>query len=211
MGMFGSRCLFGSRKYCNVQFLIILIVFQLFIFYGIAFSSSGESSGAGHDSAATKGWVVTDTYRVMNFAVLAAALFFVLRKPAGQFLNDRVDEIREQLKDLELKKVKAEKELGDSKSRYLNLNKEAERLINEYISQGDKAKKRILEEAKLAADKLQEQSIRNIDNEFKLAKLKIQQQLFTKAIDKAEEAIKSKIDKKDQENLIDEYIEKVVA
>ncbi|MBF0573814.1 MAG: hypothetical protein HQK69_08645, partial [Desulfamplus sp.] len=41
-----------------------------FVFAGIALASSG----GGHEAAAPKGWVVTDTYKVLNFLVLAGVL-----------------------------------------------------------------------------------------------------------------------------------------
>lgn len=41
-----------------------------FLFAGVALASSG----GGHE-AAPKGWVVTDTYKVINFLVLVGALF----------------------------------------------------------------------------------------------------------------------------------------
>ena len=44
------------------------------------------SSGSGHEGAA-KGWETTDTYRIMNFVVLAVALYFALRKPVAQALQ----------------------------------------------------------------------------------------------------------------------------
>ena len=66
--------------------------------HGEAAASHGEGS---HGSAAVKGWADTDTYRVFNFAVLAIALFMVLRKPASNALNGRIERIKEQLSDLE--------------------------------------------------------------------------------------------------------------
>jgi len=56
---------------------------------GLAFASSGADTHsadkhgeAAHegDAPKAKGWVATDTYRVLNFAVLAGALVFLLRK-----------------------------------------------------------------------------------------------------------------------------------
>jgi len=40
---------------------------------------------------------LTDTFRVMNFTVLAVALFFVLRKPLSQALNGRIKGIKDEL------------------------------------------------------------------------------------------------------------------
>ena len=184
--------------------VMVVTVLALLCFIGIALASSGAEGGA-------KGWVATDTYRVMNFAVLAVALFLLLRKPVSQALDARITGIKEQLSELEAKKKEAEKQLAAYNEKYANLEQEAERLIAEYIRQGNEAKVRILAEAQTAAEKLQEQARRNIEHEFKQAKLKLQEELFEKALVKAEELIKSKITVQDQEKLVDEYIEKVVA
>ena len=58
---------------------------------------------------------------------------------------------------------------------------------------------------------MEEQARRNIDHEFKQAKLELQQEILEKALEKSEEILKNKITAKDQEKLVDEYLDKVVA
>jgi F-type H+-transporting ATPase subunit b len=147
----------------------------------------------------------------MNFSVLAIALFLLLRKPVSQALDGRIKGIREQLVELESKKKEAEKQLAGYNEKFALLEHEAEKLIEEYIRQGKEAKARILEEAEAAAEKLEEQARRSIEHEFKKAKLKLQEEILEKTLLKAEEIIKSKINDEDQEKLVDEYLEKVVA
>jgi len=168
----------------------------------------GEAHGEGHGG---KGWVKTDTYRVMNFAVLAVVLFFLLRKPVSQALNARIDSIKEQLDDLESKKSGAEAELAEYKSKISTLEKEAEEIVAEYIRQGEEAKVRILKEAESSADKLEEQAERNIAYEFKQARKQLQDEIFAKAMGRAEELLRSSITDSDQDRLVDEYLQKVVT
>lgn len=183
---------------------VIMIVIAVLMFSGVAWSSSG----GGHEA---KGWVATDTYKVMNFTVLMVALFFLLRKPVAQALNARIKGIKEQIDDLEAKKKEADKKLAEYNEKLSLLDKEAENIIAEYVKQGKEAKARILEQAELEAKKLEYQAGRNIENELKLAKSKLQEEIFEKALIKAEEIIKSRITGEDQDKLIDEYLEKVVA
>ncbi|MBC8199835.1 MAG: ATP synthase F0 subunit B [Desulfobacterales bacterium] len=191
-----------SRKRNLIAIMTIVVV--VLIFSGVAFGSSGGEHGP-------KGWVATDTYKVMNFTVLIVALFFLLRKPVAQALNARIKGIQDQLDELEVKKKEAEKKLAEYNERLFLLDKEAEKIVAEYIKQGNEAKARILEEAGSEAKKLEEQAKRNIENEFKQAKSKLQEEISEKALLKAEEIIKSKITTEDQDRLIDEYLEKVVA
>lgn len=194
------------------SFVLLLTAMLLFGFAGVALSSTeGGNSGEHAQAHESKGWVATDTYRVMNFTVLAAALFFLLRKPLAKGLNARTAGIRDQLSDLEARKNEAEAQLAAYTEKLAKLDQEAERLVAEYIRQGNEAKERILQEAELAAEKLEAQALRNIEHEFKTAKAKLQEDILEKALAKAEEIIRERITAEDQDRLVDEYLEKVVA
>jgi F-type H+-transporting ATPase subunit b len=202
------RCSGFHRKYDKKKILSGLILFAaaLLVFnIGAAFASGGG------DGAAPKGWAATDTYRIMNFAVLFIALFFLLKKPASNALNARITGIKEQLEELEAKKAEAEKQLSEYNERLSLLDKEAEGLIQEYIKQGEEAKARIIEAAESTAVKLEEQAKKHIAHEFEQAKAELQGEIMQKALVKAEEIITAKINDEDQDRLVDEYLEKVVA
>jgi F-type H+-transporting ATPase subunit b len=171
----------------------------------------GVSMASSQQGGESKGWMATDTYKVMNFSVLAIGLFLLLRKPTAQALNSRIKGIKDQLDELETKKKAAEKQLAEYNRKFTQLEQEAEKLIEDYIRQGNEAKARIIDEAKKAAEKLEEQAQRNIEHEFKQAKVKLQEEILDKALVKTEEIIKNKITAQDQEKLVDEYLEKVVA
>ena len=59
--------------------------------------------------------------------------------------------------------------------------------------------------------KLEESAKRNIEQEFKAAKLKLQQEIAEKALEQAETLVKELINSEDQDRLVDEYLDKVVA
>jgi F-type H+-transporting ATPase subunit b len=191
------------------RWVVLMAVTAFLLFGGTAVYASSE--GGGHEEHGSKGWVATDTYRVMNFAVLAIGLFLVLKKPLSQALNGRIQGIKEQLEDLEAKKKEAEAKLVEYDAKMAALDQEAQALLDEYAKQGEAAKARILEEAEAAAEKLKEQASRNIESEFMQAKAELKAEIVEKALAKAEAIIKEKINSDDQEKLVDEYLEKVVA
>ncbi len=180
---------------------------SLISFAGVAFAVSG----GGHGPVEAKQWLSTDTFRVMNFVVLAVGLFLIIRKPVSQALNARIEDIRDQLSELEAKKKDAEKKLAVYNEKLSHLEDEASKIIDQYVEQGKAAKERILKEAASAADKLEDQARRNIDHEFKLAKMNLQEEIIEKALVKAEALVAKSITPDDQERLVDEYIDKVVA
>jgi F-type H+-transporting ATPase subunit b len=176
----------------------------------LLFSVGIAAAASGGDSAA-KNWVSTDTFRVINFVILLAGLVYLLRKPLSQALNDRIKSIKDQLTELEDRKKEAEKQLAEYNEKFLKLDQEAEKIIAEYVKQGNEAKVRIIQEAEAAAKKLEEQARRNIENEFEKTKQVLRGEVLAQALEKAEENIKKKITAKDQNRLVDEYLDKVVA
>jgi F-type H+-transporting ATPase subunit b len=186
--------------------MICVMILLLACFEGIASDSSEEGQG----SSPSKRWVATDTYRVLNFAVLAIALFVLLRKPVSQALSSRIKGISGNLDELEALKREAEKRLAQCNEKLYTLDKEAEKIISEYIKQGNEAKDKILKEAEAASEKLEAQARKNIEHEFERARSKLEAEIFEKAIGKAEELIKRKITVEDQNLLVNEYLDKVV-
>ncbi len=192
-----------TKKHLSILFPVLIML--LICCVGIAFGSSGGEQGA------EKGWATTDWYRVMNFAVLFGILFYFLRKPVSDALNGRIKGIKEELDELESKKSEAEQKLAEYKERIAALDQESEKIIAEYIRQGEEAKGRILKESEKAAAKLEDQAKRNIEQEFEKAKRQLQADILEKALARAEALVKDKITSDDQDRLVDEYLDKVVA
>ena len=201
MKITGTGRSFSMKK--NKAVIILYVLLLLAFSISTALCASGEGG--------TKGWVSTDTFRVMNFVVLVVALGFVLRKPLSQALSSRIKVIKAQLDDLEAQKAEAEKQLAAYNDKLAQLEKEAEKIVDDYVRQGNEAKARILKEAEASAEKLQVQARRNIEHEFGQAKLELQKEIFEKSLVKAEDIIRSKFTGEDQDRIVDEYLTKVVA
>jgi F-type H+-transporting ATPase subunit b len=200
----------GKKRFKSGMIIATFLSVLLLAFFQPVFGESAEH-GEGTHEAHIKTWESTDWARVLNFAILAGVLFLIVRKPASQMLNDRISGIKEQLAELETKKQEAEKELAVYNEKLTQLGKEAEKIMNEYIRQGNEAKDRILAEAKSSAEKLEEKAMKNIEHEFKQAKLKLQAEITEKALESAQTKIINRISSQDQDRLVDEYLEKVVA
>ncbi len=178
--------------------------------WGLLMCVSGVAQAATGGDAGHGGFTATDGYRVMNFVVLAGALFFLLRKPIPRALNSRITGIQDQLKDLEARKAEAEKQLAETNLRLSTLEKEADRILADYVRQGHEAKARILKEAEAAATKVQAQARRSIEHEFEQAKARLQADIFEKSLVSAEDLLRRNLTAQDQAKLVEDYLEKVV-
>ncbi len=191
----------------RARVIVLGVLFVLLLLSMGVVNALGASGGEG----GAKGWVATDTWRVMNFVVLLVALVFILRKPISQALSSRIKNIREQLESLEAQKAEAEKQLAQYNEKLSQLENEAEKIVEGYIKQGNEAKAKILKEAEATAEKLQVQARRNIEHEFGKARQELQREVVEKSLAKAEETLKKAITAQDQDNLVDEYLDKVVV
>ena len=200
----------GFGRWPDQQRARVIVLGVLFVLLLLSMGV-GNALGASGGEGGAKGWVATDTWRVMNFVVLLVALIFILRKPISQALSSRIKDIREQLESLEAQKAEAEKQLAQYNEKLSQLESEAEKIVEGYIKQGNEAKAKILREAEATAEKLQVQARRNIEHEFGKARQELQREVVEEALVKAEEMLKKAITAPDQDKLVDEYLDKVVA
>ena len=181
----------------------------------VAFSCAlaWASAEGGHDAhgGVHNAWTSNDTWKTLNFGILAIGVFIIGRNVLPSFFNSRAQAIEDEIKTLEQEKVQAEKKLAEYQAKFKNLDQESKQIVADYIKQGEEAKVRILAEAKAQADKLEETAKRNIEQEFKSARTQLQQEIAELAMDKAEEVVKASISSEDQDRLVDDYLKKVVA
>lgn len=197
----------------------LLVVFSVLLAFGSVWASSGGGHGGGHGEVEMKTFLGIELakktwdliFRTMNFALLAGVLIFLLRKPLAQALESRRQGIRDQLDDLERQKQDAEKRLAEYREKLSVLGKEVDKIVAEYIREGEIAKSKIIEEAQVAAEKIQVQAKKNIEHEFQKAKQLLKAEMAEQAVAMAEELIKKHINKEDQERILDEYLTKVVV
>jgi F-type H+-transporting ATPase subunit b len=188
--------------------VVLGILAVMLLTAGAAWASSDGHGDAAHGGQA---WEATDTYRIINFVVLAVALTIIIRKWVAPIFRSRIQGIKDELEDLEARKKAAEEKLAHYTERLTDMEKEAEKIVEGYIEQGKEAHARIIEEAKASAQKLEAHAQRQIENAFQRASAEIREEIIEKAMAKAEAVIREHISAEDQSKLVDEYLEKVVA
>ncbi len=193
-----------KNKIIKNLLMVLFFVLMFVVKSGIVWASS---EGGAHG----KHWLKADTWKVLNFGILAIALIFILRKPAGQFFSSRVKNIEDEINELEQKKADAQKQLVEYKTKFKDLDQECKQIVEDHIKQGEKAGKRIIEQAHVQAEKLEDIAKRNIEQEFKKAKSKVLEKITQTAMERAEDLIKTTISPDDQDRLVHDYLKKVAA
>ncbi len=177
----------------------------------LIFSPLAMASSDAHASTDYKTWKDIDTWKVVNFAVLAIAVFVLVRKPAANALAGRIEDIQKELDDLEARRKAAAAEVDEVNKRLENLEAEAAKVVEGYVAQGEAARDKILAEAKKAADRLSDQAQRHMEHEIEDAKKRLRADILDRAIEMGEQLIAKNITEQDQDRLVGEYLDKVVT
>jgi F-type H+-transporting ATPase subunit b len=149
--------------------------------------------------------------RVFNFAILVTALVIIFKKlDVKSFFTKRTESIANTLNELEVKKEEAEKTYEEYKQKLSQLDKETDRILQEYIEQGEREKARIIASAEKAAAEIRVATDRAIDQEIKSAKEGLQAEIAELSVTAAEALLKEKIGAEDQQKLVDDFMKKVV-
>ncbi|MFH2059754.1 MAG: ATP synthase F0 subunit B [Pseudomonadota bacterium] len=188
------------------QLLQGMFIVATLVFVACGFAWAASAGGEVHNK-----WLTVDTWKVLNFGILAIVCIIIGRKVVPPMLKSRAQGIADEINTLEHKKADAQKKLAEYQAKFKNLDQESKQIVEDYIKQGEEAKTRIIAEAKSQAEKLEELAKRNIEQEFKAAKATLKQEIVELAMEKAEEVVKASISSDDQDNLVDLYLKKVVA
>jgi len=149
--------------------------------------------------------------RLVNFAILAGTLWYLLRSPIAKYLADRGTQIRSDLVNAaELKQTAAAAiEEIDRKLKALPAELEALRAQGAQDIATEEA--RIRAAAAAERERLLEQARREIDLQVKVAERELVMHAADLAVGVASERIKKNITDDDQRRLLDRYVQQLKA
>jgi F-type H+-transporting ATPase subunit b len=129
-----------------------------------------------------------------------------IAKPLKGYLQQRKELIEKSIKESQEAKELAKKALAEVEERLRLKDKEIEEIVSSARSSGEREKERLIQEGEKLRVKIIEQAKTNIDFEVKRAKDAIKAEAVEAAMQLAEEKIKSKLTKEDQERLLRESL-----
>jgi F-type H+-transporting ATPase subunit b len=149
-------------------------------------------------------------WRTVNFVVFAAVLIKLAAKPVKKLFAQRTQEVATTLEELETKQAEAEGAVKAAETRLAEVAKEREKVIQQYMAEGEMEKAKILEKANMVAERIKEMAALTIQQETKKATQNLKEEIVGMATQMATDMIKEKATYADQQGLVEEYLKKVV-
>jgi F-type H+-transporting ATPase subunit b len=174
---------------------------------GVA-AASEAAHGGGHGVSAEK--IQDLIWRTVNFVVFAAILIKLVAKPAKNFFAQRSQDVATTLEELEAKQAASEAAVKAAEARLAEVAKEREKVIQQYMAEGEMEKAKILDKANLVAARIKDMAVFTIEQETKKAAQSLKEEVVGLATQMATDMIKEKATYADQQGLVEEYLKKVV-
>jgi len=177
-------------------------------FAAICLASEG---GGGAHHADTGAQLKDFAWRVLDFSVLVLILWWALKKANVKgALSDRRAGIEKALSEAVTAREAAERKLAEYADKLAQANKEIDEIHAAMKREGELERERIIAEAKVAAVKIREQAAQAASQEIVKARTELREEAGRLAVQLAEQTLKEKIEKTDQDRLVGEYLAKVV-
>jgi F-type H+-transporting ATPase subunit b len=190
----------NSRKLSLVVFGVAAVIVLLSSF-------ALASEGGGADRSAD---LLDLLYRWINFALLVIILVVVLRKvPIKEYFSSRIERIQKELEDLKKQKESAQQKARELESKLKTFEEERKKILDQYRADCLAEKELILAEARDRAKQILEQAEVSIQYEMQTAKERLKGEVVALAAQKAEEIIAREMTDKDQDRLVNDFIEKL--
>jgi len=150
-------------------------------------------------------------WRVVNFIALLIILIKFAAKPIGSGFSARQKQIKDDIEDLQRKRVETEQTYEKFQKKLANVESEIDTIVEKAIVQAEIEKIKIIEKAEQAADDIRRAAEMAIQNEITEAHRSLKDEVAEQAAVMAEELIIKNLTDDDQVKIIDDYLAKVGA
>lgn len=149
--------------------------------------------------------------KIFNFAVLAGGLVYLLRKPFGEYVIRRGQEVRADLSSAEKLKADATAKIAEIEARMKTLPAEIEALSARGRADIAAEEQRIRELAATEKQRLLDQAAREIDQRVRTAHRELVEHAADLTIGVARTKIQNEITDADRSRLVDRYLSQVTS
>jgi F-type H+-transporting ATPase subunit b len=167
--------------------------------------------GAAHGGSLSAAKLKDLGWRVANFIVLMFILVKFAAKPIGAGLAARRKQVKDEIEDLEARRIAAEKSYRDFEAKLATVEKDIDAIVDRAIAQAEIEKVKIIEKAEQAAADIKRQAELAIQKEIMEAKRTLKNEVADKAAAMAEALIVKNLTAMDQVKIVEDYLAKVGA
>ncbi|MCK9230465.1 MAG: ATP synthase F0 subunit B [Syntrophales bacterium] len=150
-------------------------------------------------------------WRILNFTIFTAIIYLLARKAVRGFFSGRRRRIRESIEEAERFRDESLEKLREYETKLEKASQEIVGIAEMIRSQGEREKEKIIDDAKIAAEKMKQDAGTRIDQEFKKAVAELKEEATRLSVEMAEEILKNNIDEKDHEAMVDDFLNRMVT
>jgi F-type H+-transporting ATPase subunit b len=166
------------------------------------------SEGGGHEDT-VKLWI-DFAWRIFDFVILVGFLYWAAAKKIKEFFVDRRHNIKAGIEEKITEKDETEKKFKEYSLRLDKATEEITGIFEMIKAQGLTEKEKIIEDAKKAAAKMIEDTQARMEQELKAARNQLRSEAAELSVAMAEELLKKNINHGLHENMVKDYLDKVV-
>jgi len=181
--------------------IFIILIVTVSSVYGIGGGAEGE-----HETT-FKDWL----WPIINFLILVVVLYYFARKPVREYFRKRTELIDQSLREAREAKEIAQKTLEEVRERLKTTDREIEQILESARQSGEREKESLIAEGERMKQKILEQARSNIEFELQKARERIKSEAALMALELAEKQLKEKLTKKEQEELLKDYLKRLEA
>lgn len=148
-------------------------------------------------------------FRWFNAAVLFGGLFYLLRKPARDFFENRKAQIATGIEEARDAQTTAKKRMEDIERRLATLSAELSALRSESSRLAAAEHEKILSEARHEVERVVEQSRQEIDRLGRTIQREIKEKIGNAVVERASGTLQTQMTEDDQKRVVVRFIEKL--
>jgi F-type H+-transporting ATPase subunit b len=146
------------------------------------------------------------TWKVVNFAILAIGLAYLMAKTLPGFFHSRTSSIQEGIAEAQKVKAEAEKRAAEVDKRVSALGADIEKFRTQSRSEMEKEGTRIREETATTIRKMEQQAQVEIESAGKTARRELKTYAANLALDLAEQRVRARLNPGAENALVEKFV-----
>ena len=185
--------------------ILVLLLFSVWISGTVAYAQEKEGETAEHKEESP----LATVFKWGNAIVLFGGLIYLLRKPAGEFFENRKKQISSGLERAKEAQTGANARMDEIEQRLASMSADIAALRTEADREAAAERDKILAEAKREVDRVVEQSRQEIDRVARSIEREIKEKVADSVVKRAGNTLQTQMTEDDQKRVVVRFIKKL--